>query len=375
MKKRLLYIVNVDWFFASHRLKIAEEAMSKGYEIHLLTEFTTLQNDLSNLGLITHALPASRGKKGIVDKIKYAYSIYKTIKEVSPDLVHAVTIQPILLSGLVSKFMPIPAYVVAISGLGPIFTSNSFPASLRKLVIICLYKISLTNKNKKVIFQNSHDARIITEISPLHGDESVLIPGSGVDLNEFNCSSEAFNTRPIVLMVSRLLKDKGVLEFVTAAEKLYEKGIDAEFMLIGEPDYDSPTSMTKIEFNKLIQNRAINAMGRRTDIAIMLKKAAIFVLPSYYGEGFSKAIMEASASGKPVITTTVPGCADAVIDGITGLVIPPRDIESLEQSIEKLLLNETLRAELGRNGRQHAEKYFSIDSVVEQHMSIYDSLT
>jgi glycosyltransferase involved in cell wall biosynthesis len=371
--KKILFLVNVDWFFVSHRLPIALAAMQNGYEVHLATAFTDKKEELISYGFIVHDISINRSKINLLGELKTFISIFKKIIEVKPDILHTITIKPVLYGGLVSRFIRIKCCVVAISGLGIVFTAKGWKAVLRRKLVASIYSFALKHKNIRVIFQNLNDKSILLKETKLKPEETVLISGSGVDLSTY-ASLAPDSGMTVVLMAARLLRDKGVSEFIDAAAILNKRGVPVVFKLAGKPDPENPTSITENQFNVWKASGLVELLGHRTDMPDLLASAHIFVLPSFYGEGFSKALIEAAACGRPVVTTDVPGCRDAIIPNTTGLLVQPKNAESLADAIEKLALDENLRLTMGAAGRALAEENYSIESVVATHLNIYKEL-
>jgi len=372
---KLLIIVNVDWFLYSHRLPIIIEARRKGFEVHIATKITnsSIKEKLINHGFLIHEIPFDRTGKNIFNLIKVTFLISRLIAIIKPDILHLVTMQPIIFGGISAKLFRTNAVVYSISGLGHVFLQKTFFDSLRKFFVINFYKLALSNKTRVVVFQNSSDKLFLKKLCNLLDSEMILIPGSGVDINKYKYTKLP-KTDPVILMASRLLITKGVREFVQAAQILKKKGIKVNFQLVGEPDISNPTAITKRELDDWVSNGYIDYLGYRNDIHKIIPKSHIVVLPSYYPEGLPKILCEAAACGRPIITTNEPGCKDAVKDGITGLLIKSRDSKDLAEAIEKLIKNREMLNNMCLEGRKNAEKFFDVKKVVDKHLSTYKYL-
>jgi glycosyltransferase involved in cell wall biosynthesis len=372
-KSKLLYLVNADWAFMVNRLPIAIEAVRQGYSVHIACAFTGREDELRSYGFILHEIKFTRSGHNPFTELFTVLSIFRLVRQLKPDLIHAVTIKPVLYGGIISKVLRVPAFVAAISGLGFVFTSNTLKAvTLRKFAEIA-YRFALSVNNIKVIFQNPFDKSIVQKAANLEDRNIIMIKGSGADLTEYTVT-EPPNGTPIVAMACRLLKEKGVYEFIESARSIKNKGIDCRFWLIGAPDYGNPHSITDGEIAQWDKEGHVEFFGHRSDISSLFSQSTIVVLPSYYGEGLPKVLIEAAACGRPVITTDNPGCAEAVINNVTGIVVPIRDVNALSDAIEFLLNNSDLRIDMGRQGRILAEKEFDISSVVSTHLSVYKEL-
>lgn len=372
----LLYLVNVDWFFISHRLPIALKALKAGYKVAIACHFTSHREELNSMGFLTYEIPFSRSGIGIISELKTLMIIRKVIAHVKPTIIHSITIKPVIYSGLMRKtILNKGSMVAAISGLGYVFTTNTPRALIIKFAVTILYKLALSGKGKMVIFQNSSDERILSEIVGLHDTEKVLIKGSGADLNVYSYKPETMDKKVKIVMACRLLKDKGVYQYIDAARSVKQKFPDSTFLLVGSPDPENPNSVMKDEIDIWVKEGVITYLGHRKDIASIFSDSNIICLPSFYGEGVPKVLIEAAACGRAVVTTNNPGCRDAIIDGETGLCVPSKDSVSLAKAIMTLIEQPSLRQDMGKSARVFAEAEFDINSVVYKHMQIYDILS
>lgn len=367
--KKLLFVVNVDWFFISHRLPIALAALKDGYEVHVASGITDKHNELVLHGFIVHPLPLVRGRTSLFYEFYAFLSIFTLLRLVKPDVLHLVSIKPVLYGGIAARLVGIKNVVSAISGLGYVFTSTGVQAVIRRFFIVAAYRLALGHRNLKVIFQNSNDKNLILKIYKLTPMQIHIIPGSGVDLKLFHYTMERVGT-PLVVMASRLLEDKGVNEFIGAAKLLKEQGIDADFLLAGDQDSENPASISNKKLKNIITSGIVQFLGEVNDINELFSRAHIVVLPSYR-EGFPKVLIEAAACGRAIITTDVPGCRDAIINNQTGLLVPAKDIISLSIAIKKLISDLDLRNSMGQAGRELAERRYSVSQVIETHLEIY----
>mgnify|MGYP001770804580 FL=1 len=367
MSKKILFVVNVDWFFISHRLPLALEALKRGYEVHIACGITDKKEYLESLGLIVHPLNLSRSGTGIKGEIKAFFEIYRILKEINPNIAHFVTIKPVLYGGIASRFINIGKKVFSISGLGFIFIKQGFKASIARILIKTMYRFALGERKSHVIVQNPDDKAVVNSIVKV---PITLIRGSGVDLNQYEYKEEN-NGNVKVSMACRLLKDKGVFEYIDVVKILKQKLPNVEFELYGDIDIHNPASLTSDDVEKIKKDGFVNVYGFSIDIAKVFCDSNIVVLPSYR-EGLPKVLIEAAACGRAVVTTDVPGCRDAIEPNVTGLLCEVKDTESLARMIEKLIIDEKLRNRMGHKGRKLAEQEFDINKVVEKHFDIYE---
>ncbi|EGA63712.1 glycosyltransferase family 4 protein [Vibrio brasiliensis] len=375
MNKTILIVVNVDWFFVSHRLPIALRAIEQGYTVHLASSFSTHKAKLTQLGIVCHDIPFTRSGSSLVSEGKVLLRLRKLIAALKPDLVHAITIKPVLYTGLsLQSFSRPPAFVAAISGLGYVFSADTKKAKFVKLLVSMFYRLALRGKRKTVIFQNDSDQNILSNIIELPASQRTLIKGSGVDLNLYHHRPESAEEREIVSMACRLLKEKGVYEFVEAAKIIKCKRPKTAFWLIGSIDPENPNSVEQGEIDRWVDSGVIEALGHRTDIPELFARSSVVTMPSFYGEGVPKVLIEAAACGRPVVTTDNPGCRDAIIDNVSGLLVPTKDSQALAEAIMVLLLDKEKRAEMGEQARRYAVREFDVNNVVSRHIEIYKFL-
>lgn len=373
--KKLLFVVNDPAFFLSHRLPLALSAREEGFNVQIATMGGKHAEKIEEMGFVHHVLPLSRSGRNPINELITFFSVWRLFRQLRPDLVHLVTIKPVLYGGIAARMLKVPGVISAISGLGFLFVKrSSLRVSLLRNVALFLYRLSLNHPNQRIIFQNPTDKNLLVKAGGVQEDKIRLIRGSGVDLKDYPMIIDSASV-PIVVMASRLLKDKGVHEFVEAARILTSKNIKARFQLIGEPDLGNPESVSYRSIQLWKEEGIVECLGYCSNIPELFSKAHIVTLPSYYGEGLPKVLIEAAASGCATITTDMPGCRDAIEPDITGLLVPARNVEALAQAIERLIKDSELRNQMATAGRDLAEREFGIEKVVEAHMQIYYELT
>ena len=375
INKKLVFVVNVDWFFISHRLPIALEAISNGYEVHLICKDTGLKSKLTDYGIICHDIRFSRSGNKVSHEIKTLLSIREVIQKISPDLIHAVTIKPVIYIGLILHTLKQkPCFIAAISGLGYVFSATNIRARVTKLLVSVLYKTAFIHRDKMIIFQNSTDDNILSRVVGLNRSDKSLIKGSGADLGVYDFSSEPEGKVIKIIMACRLLKEKGVFEYVEAAKIVHTKFNNIQFLLAGTPDLDNPNSVTQAELDMWDSEGVVKALGYRVDIPQLFSESHIVTMPSYYGEGVPKVLIEAAACGRPIVTTDNPGCRDSVISDVTGKLVPIKNHKALAKAFIELIEDEELRKSMGMKGREYAVQEFDVKFVVDKHLDIYSKL-
>lgn len=369
----LLFVVNIPEFFLSHRLPLAIGARNAGFTVHIATGPGSAGQEITELGFEHHLLPISRSGRNPFAELRTLWELYRLMRTIKPDLVHLVTIKPVLYGGLMARLSGVPAMVAAISGLGTVFVDRDQKRSWIRRGVKWLYRLALGHPNAKVIFQNPDDRAALTHMGAVSNDKTALIRGSGVSLASCPMRPEPEGV-PVVTFAARLLEDKGVREFIEAARVLKERGVVARFWLAGSPDPGNLTSISEKELSHWSKDGCVEILGYRSDIPNLFANSNIVVLPSYR-EGLPKALVEAAACGRAVVTTDVPGCRDAIEPESTGLLVPVRDASALVNAIRFLIENPERRKQMGASGRALAEREFAIEKVVDAHLAIYHELT
>jgi len=372
MKKKLMLVVNNPDFFLSHRLPIALAAKDEGYEVHVATTNGTAVSKIIANGLVHHELPLSRNGRNPLNELRTFWFLCRLFREVRPILVHLVTIKPVIYGGIAARISNVPCVVSAISGLGFVFLAKGLKAAVVRFIVKVFYRLSFGKARLRVIFQNPDDKNSFIDQGILERHKAVLIRGSGVNLADYPISAEP-KGRPVVIMASRLLRDKGVNEYVQAARLIKQQGIDVRFLLIGDIDPQNPATLMDDDLEKIRSTGDIELLGFSKEIPALFEASNIVVLPSYR-EGLPKVLVEAAAAGRAVVTTDVPGCRDAIEVGVSGLLVPARDIEALAKEIQKLIDDPILRNKMATEGRRLAEREFSIDKISQAHIEIYRAL-
>ena len=372
MNKKLFIVVNVDWFFLSHRKDVALRAKKAGWDVTIITADTGKLKDIDALGLNTINLPMSRSGMDIIEELKTLNWLRRLYKRENPDVVHHVGMKTILWGTLAAKFSKVHGVVNAISGLGGFFAEDN--KGLLSRVMPMVLRFSHHRRNLLCIFQNDEDKGLYVKNGIIKADQARYIKGSGVNLTEFSYVPEPEEGKVKVILTARMIVEKGVFVLTEAAERLREKyGKTVQFQLIGGLD-DHPGAITKEQLEAVCDGEYITWLGYRTDVRDLLRQSHIVAFPSYYMEGLPKSLIEATAVGRPIITCNSVGCKETVVDGVNGYLIPTRNVEVLVEKLDLLLGDKDLRVNMGKAGRTYAEEWFDIETVVDRHLSIYDEL-
>ena len=370
--KKILFVVNDAPFFISHRLPLALAARDAGYEVHVATPDSPLSGAIQKHGLHFHAIPLHRSNTRLWKELKSFRALLDLYRRLQPDLVHHVTIKPVLFGGVAARLAKVPAVVHAVPGLGHVFVQHGIKAKLLRAVVKQVYGYVFGHPHAKVIFQNPDDQLLLRQAQLLSADDVILIRGSGVDMNIFTPQPEADGT-PVVVLAARMLWEKGVGEFVDAARQLREQKIDARFILAGESDPGNPSAVPVWQLEQWHDSGVVEWLGACDDMARIFAEAHVVCLPSYR-EGLPKVLIEAAACGRPIVTTDVPGCREVVRHEENGLLVPVRNPTALAAALRRLITSPVLRQFLGQRGREIAEAEFALEKVVEQTLVIYKDM-
>ena len=371
---RLLFVINDLGFFRSHRLPVAEAAVAEGWDVHVAAPPDPGTGaHLAEAGFALHPLRLDRHGTNPVAEAASLGAHYRLFRRLRPDVVHLVTIKPVIYGGLAARLAGVPAVVSAISGLGYAFSDSGAHARAVGHAVRPLYRLALGHPRQRVIFQNETDRAALAGLSKGLEDRAEVIRGSGVDLDAFAPAPEPEG--PVTVMLpSRLLREKGVAEFAAAAEILRGQGAEARFVVVGDAPAGNPSAVSAEDLARWREGGAVEFWGHRADMPAVLAGAHVVVLPSYYREGLPKVLLEAAACGRPVVTTDWPGCRDAIEPGETGLLVPPRDPEALADAIGRLVGDAVARRRMGRAARALAERAFCAREVARRHLEIYRAL-
>ena len=371
---RILFVINHAGFFLSHRLPIALAAQRAGYDVTIATPRSKHVPRIQQAGLPWTEIHLSRSGRNPFQELRTIASIAGVYRRQKPDLVHHVSSKPVLYGTPVARMLGVRAVVNAISGMGHVFSGDHAPHPLFQKGVALGYRVALRHPNMRVIFQNVEHERLFLESGWAKAEQSVLIPGSGVDTSVFVPGNRLAHDRMTVVLVSRMLYTKGVVQFVEAAKVLRGEGVDARFVLVGEPDPDNLASIPEAQLRGFAETGAVEYLGRREDMPAVYAEADIACLPTFYPEGIPKALIEAASCGLPIVTTDWPGCREIVRDGVNGTLIPIKDVPALVAALRALINDPAARQSMGERGREMAVEGYSLDSVIAKTLAIYREL-
>ena len=372
MAHKILLVANTDWYLFNFRLSLARTLQDQGWEPVLVSPRGPYAQQLEAAGFRWLSVPMSRRSMLPYGETRTLLKLGSIYRHERPDLVHHHTIKPVMYGTLAARWSGINAVVNSITGLGYLFISNQWTAKLLRLIVKPALRQILRSGRAHVIFENSGDRAFLVDRKLVRSDQTTLIEGVGVDLRHYQPSDEA-DEIPIVILASRMLWDKGVHDFVEAARILQTEGLAARFALVGAPDLGNPASIPVRRIEQWTDQGLVEWWGHRHDMAAVFRSSHVVALPSYY-EGTPTVLMEAAASGRPIVATDIPGNRNVVIDGQSGYLVPVGDPEVLARSLENLILSEDLRIQMGKQGRELAKRRFSQEDINARTIQVYEEV-
>jgi len=373
IKPKILFFISEDWYFWSHRLSIARAARDTGWDVYLVTRVSTFRERIQKENI--HLIPLTKFRRRLQFPVKELLSFYEILniyQKIKPDIIHQVAFKPVILGTIAARIAGIRRIINAFAGMGYLFTSEKKRKVIFKRLVFFFLRRIFDTERAYLIFQNTEDLNLMTSEKIISQDQAVIIKGSGVNLQVFHKSNEAPGL-PLVLLPSRMLWDKGVGEFVQAAKIINSNGLEARFVLVGAPDPENPASIPTQKLKEWHTSKIVEWWGQQDDMPTIYDRAHIVCLPSYR-EGLPKVLLEAGASGKPVVTANTTGCRDIIKDGKNGFLVEPLNPDELANAIKKLLDDAELRKTMGMRAMQIVEEEFSEEKIVNHTLSLYNKI-
>jgi glycosyltransferase involved in cell wall biosynthesis len=365
---RILLVGNDPEYFLMHRLGWATLLARQGVDLHAAVPFDSDDDRFTGHPFALHRLSLSRGSRNPVRELRVVLELAALIRKVRPHLVHHVTIKPVLYGSVVARVLRTPAVVNSVTGLGYIFSSPSAMAKALRALVLPALRFGGRPSSVTYLFENEADRQHYCSLGITALPRSGVVPSSGIDTSQF--APRVHGAGPVtVMLLSRMLWDKGVAEFVEAARMVRQHQPATRFVLVGGTD-PNPESIPEPQLKAWHEEGVIEYWGWRSDVRATLAAADILCLPSYR-EGLPRSLLEGGAAGLALVTTDVPGCRDAILPGISGLLVPAKDPAALARAILDLVMDAERRAGMGAAAREHVTSRFSIPSVVAQTRAAY----
>lgn len=365
----LLFIVTEDYYFLSHRLHLARHAQKLGYRVALAARDNGHGESIQQQGIDFYPWALVRGSLNPLRELHALWHLRDILRRCRPQIIHAVAAKPILYASRLSPKNC--AQIYALGGLGMPFSSHSLLARSLRLVLVQGIQHALRNPNSRLILQNRDDLASLQAAVAQQHDKVRIIKGSGVDSERFCAAgiaqselSPSTPRTPLVILPARLLREKGVSEFIAASRLLRQQGIGARFVLVGSTDKVHHDTLLAQEVAAAEKEQLVECWGKRNDMPAVFNAADIVCLPSYR-EGLPKALLEAAACERAIITTDTPGCREIVHHQDNGLLVPARDAQALAQAVAELLSDEQKRTRMGKRGRERVVNEFC-ERIIDQ---------
>ncbi|GEM80860.1 glycosyltransferase family 4 protein [Vibrio superstes] len=377
--KKIIYVINVDWYFKLHWLNRAVAAQRNGYRITVATHFTSVKNQeyFESLGFTCLDVDFSRSGLNPFHEIRTVFTLYRLLKRHEPDLVHCITIKPSIYGGLVSGLLKVPS-IKSITGLGAVFSSNSYRFRvLRPLIIGLYYLVGQANKGA-FIFENKQDLNIFKRSEIGRNQALIHIGGAGVDTSRFYPTSKPLdnlrtNKKLSVLFAARLLKDKGLDTLISAVKRLQDSDIVVELWVAGLFDLSSRNAYSYEEVEQLSNEGTIKWLGSVNGdaMASVLNKVDVVALPTRYGEGIPRILIEGGATGRIVIASNVSGCNELLTDGVNGRLLSPMDAEEWRACICDIISDPCTYQHYANKLLHEVRTVYSDNMVISKFLHIY----
>lgn len=371
---KIVLFANTDWYLYNFRLPLAYHLRNVGHDVLLVSPSGPYSEKLIDAGFRWISAPMQRRSINPIREINLIFWLIQFLKRERVDLIHGFTIKCALYGSIAGYLANRIPSVNAVTGMGYVYTSDDFLAKLLKPLVTRLMKKHFSRESTKLIVQNSADFEFFTQQMKLPHAQVQLIPGSGVNSSKFQLKNFSNTDGTFkVLLATRLLINKGVHEYLEAAQSLKAQGHAIKFLVAGDMDHGNPNSVAKSLIEQYHAQGVINWLGHQEDMSSILQSVDLVVLPSYR-EGLPKILIEAASCGLPIVTTNVPGCRDVVEHEVSGLLVPAKDSKELADAILKLSQDPSLASSFGKAARDRALSEFEEGMIIEQTVAVYRSL-
>jgi glycosyltransferase involved in cell wall biosynthesis len=357
-----LIVINNLSFFYSHFWNLAIAVRDAGWSVSIAANQNASTGRISENGMTFVPLPQLGGLKNLAKNLQYCFALRRLLLQICPTVTHFIYLQNVLLGGIVARVVGCTATIGAVTGLGSLFAEDHLHYKLIRRLVMAGIRWGFTKNNSVMAFENLDDRKYFVDHGSVDESRTTIIPGAGVAKNEIVPSHVVNNDKPVVLLASRMIRNKGVQELVDAAVELHNQKVDFEVWLVGDVDANNPTSFSTEELNAFGRLEFVKYLGYRRDVAQLMSKTDIFCLPTSYREGLPRVIIEACAAGVAVVTTDMPGCREIIQNDVNGILVPPRDHEALVSALARLLCDPALRTSMGARGRMLFEEKFTLDA-------------
>ncbi len=372
---RVLLVANTSWYLYNFRLPLLRHLAAQGLDVQLLAPEDSHTAALEAEGFCVHRWQVSRRSINPWLEARAQLDLLRHYRQLQPDLVHHFTIKACLYGTVAAKVAGVPRVINAVTGLGHLFLAERKRARVLRKLLKLPYRAAFSARRSTVVFQNAADQELLVKLGLVQPERSSVIRSSGVDLTRFQALQPArpFHDPPVLLFPSRLIREKGIAELLQALRLLSRHNTPVQLWIAGSLDTGNRSALSTTELLQLKAQPGLRLLGHVHDMPALYADADIVVLPSWR-EGLSKALIEAAAMEKPIITTDVPGCRDVVDHGISGLLVPPRQGDALALAIRLLLHQPQLARRFGKAARDKVTQEFGVDLVNQRTSATYRQL-
>ncbi|MBL4613894.1 MAG: glycosyltransferase family 4 protein [Magnetovibrio sp.] len=361
-RPKLLITVTEDWAFCSHRLPTAFAARDAGYDVVVAARMSDHQERIEALGFRTVPWAIKRESQNPFSELSALLDLIRIYKAERPMVCYHVALKAIMYGSIAARIAGVKGVVNLFSGLGVVFISNTLKFRLIRRAITPFLRWAHKPPGFRLQVQNKDDRAFLNNLGISTPEQTDLVPGSGLDLENFSETPEPTHEPPVAILVARMLWDKGIGELAQAARILKQRNVALRIVLVGAPDPANPASIPQHQIKTWVDDGVLEWWGRREDVAEILKQSHIAVLPSYR-EGIPRSLLEAAAVGRPMVAFDVPGCKDLIQNDKNGFLVPFQDATALANALEKLATDPDLRKRLGHQARLDVERTYSADAI------------
>ena len=372
--KKIIFLSQLDINLVRFRLPIMKALVKANYKVYAMAPKGDYTEDLLKCGADVIFYDLDRKSINPLKELRTFFQMFKKIKDINPDIIHTFTIKPNIYGAIIAKMLGVKKVITAITGLGGFFSEESLSAKVVQTITKALYRI-VRHCTSMVVFQNADDQEFFISENILTVGQTKLIRGSGIDTNQWKITrkEKPKGDKIKFILVARLLKQKGIIEFCEAASKLNKQYAgQIECVVLGDEDPGNKHNIGKNKLQPFIQRKDIIFLGWCDDIQHQLSERDIFVLPSYYREGIPRTGIEAAAMAMPIITTNSVGCKELVDDQASGFLIEPKSVQALVVAMERFIADPGLIQQMGQKSRKKAVDEFDVKQVISEHIAIYE---
>ncbi len=372
---KILLFANTDWYLYNFRLSFAEFLRDAGFEVLMMSPNGPYAERISKMGFRWIEAPLRRRSLNPLSEVEFVFWLQKILRRESVQLIHGFTIKCAIYASVAAIMARVPARVCAVAGMGYVYSNQSLKAKLLRPIVNSMMRIAFSGQSVRLILQNSDDFHLFEREHIISRNKIRLIRGSGVDLSRFRYQERKDRGEPFcVLLAARLLWDKGIGEYVDAARIVRDSGASVNFILAGTPDPGNPGSVQESTLQNWSKEGIVEWVGHVEDMPALMANVDVMALPTTYGEGVPKSLIEGAACGLALIATDAPGCREIISHDVNGLLVPVRDSAALAEAIIRLYQDRELALRLGKAAYENSTKNFDVQMVNARTLDVYREL-